>query len=255
MIVESLESSGNRVTGRSAGGPPFYVGARPGVGAVTAVSVVLALQACAPRVETRPLATPAPTVEAELLEATRPMEGMVLIFGWSFSERGSDVEGRGVARLEPPYRVRLDLFTENGETAARAALVDDDLRTPPDVDDRLIPRPPLLWASLGIFHPGSEAELLGGEALEDGRSRLRYRMPDGNEARFLYREGRLVGVQLTERGYVLEQVDLEWKEGRQGVPATAVYRDVRAFRELRVVLESREPEDSFPPEIWLPQWR
>lgn len=254
MNRDPLERSGTRVLGRWAHGPALRFRVGSGVFLPFAVAAGLVVQACAPRVATHPLATPAPTVEAELLESTRPTEGMVLTFEWSLSERASDLAGRGVARLDPPYRVRLDLFTENGETAARAALVDDELRTPPDVDERLIPRPPLLWASLGVFHPGSRAELLGGEALEDGRSRLRYRMPDGNEARFLYRETRLVGAQLTDGGYVLEQVELEW-EGGEDVPKTAVYRDVRAFRELRVVLESREPEDSFPPEIWLPQWR
>lgn len=218
-------------------------------------SVALFLVACGPpRVATRPLTTPAPAVETELRSATEPTEGLVLTFGWRFSERGSTVEGRGVARLEPPDRVRLDLFTENGETAARAALVGSDLRAPPDMDDRLVPPPPLLWASLGIFHPGADAELLGGEDLVDGPSRLRYRTAVGDEARFLYRDTRLLGAELADGGYVIERVDLEWG-GWDDVPATALYRDVRAFRELRVVLESREPEDSFDPDIWLPQWR
>lgn len=224
-------------------------------GLVALASLALVLGGCGPsRVATRPLTTPAPTVASELRSSTEPREGSVLIFGWTFSERGSTVEGRGVARLEPPDRVRLDLFTESGETAARAALVGSDLRVPPDVDDRLVPPPPLLWASLGVFHPGADAELLGGEELVDGPARLRYRTALGNEARFLYRDARLVGAEIADGGYVIEGVDLEWGEW-EDIPATAVYRDVRAFRELRVTLRSRESEDSFDPDIWLPEWR
>jgi len=227
------------------------------------------------------------------MEATRPTERAILTFAWRLNERGSRIEGRGVARVDPPYRLRLDLFTDNGETAARAALVAGDLRVPPDVDHRLVPPPPLLWASLGIFHPGSEAELLAGEALvdpsgdaaqgsgpldvdpdEDQSIRLRYRMPNGEEARFVFVGQLLEAAELLDGSRVVERVELERDEAEPagsgqsrpdpgsrtgpsvGVPypMEAVYRDRSAFRELRVTVESREPADSFPADIWLPQW-
>lgn len=229
---------------------------------LTVVGLALFLEGCASSgPATRPLATPVPRLEADLLEATRPSEPTILVFAWRLNERGSRIEGRGVARVEPPYRVRLDLFTENGETAATAALVESDLRVPPDVDHRLIPPPALLWASLGVLHPDSGAELLGGEALETGaageeRTRLRYGVSDGQEARFVFRGEVLESARLMEDGYVVERVELERAEGNAvgPYPAGAVYRDRSAFRELRVTLESREPADSFSPDIWLAQW-
>ncbi|MDX1566172.1 MAG: hypothetical protein R3223_00130 [Longimicrobiales bacterium] len=240
---------------------------------IGAASLAVLLQACAStETVTRPLADPAPELEATFLEATRPTRPAILIFDWRLNERGSRVEGQGVARLEPPDRVRLDLFTENGETAARAALVRGDLRVPPDVDRRLVPPPPLLWASLGIFHPGDGFELLGGERLvtsgeeddrqgrDEERIRLRYRAPSGEEARFVFESSRLLTAELLEGGTVVERVELEGSAvgssgGDPPYPSAAAYRDRSAFRELRVVLEEiREPTDPFSSDIWFPQW-
>lgn len=272
-------------------------GPRPRSRPITLIAVMglgLLLEACAsPGPVARPLTIPAPRLESERMEATRPPERAILTFAWRLNERGSRVEGRGVARVDPPYRVRLDLFTENGETAARAALVDSDLRVPPDVDRRLVPPPPLLWASLGVFHPGSEAALLGGEALVDPTSdaaqgsgpldldpdedqpiRLRYRMANGEEARFVFVGRLLEAAELLDGSRVVERVKLERDEAEPPgsgqsradlrsrtepsvgppYPMEAVYRDRSAFRELRVTVESREPADSFPADIWLPQW-
>ncbi|MYH49667.1 MAG: hypothetical protein F4151_09125, partial [Gammaproteobacteria bacterium] len=94
---------------------------------------------------------------ALLVEARTQLTTPVrLIFDWNVREPGLRSGGRGVARLEPPYRARLDLFTGRGETVLRAALVGDDLRIPEGASDELVPPPALFWSSLGIFRPGGD---------------------------------------------------------------------------------------------------
>lgn len=198
---------------------------------------------------------PAPTVDAEQValrmeRRTRPEAPTRAVFGWEMNESGSRLSGRGVVRMEPPYRVRLDLFLDNGETAARAALVEDELRLPPGVDRRLIPPPPLLWASLGVFHPGPRARLLDGRA-RDGGVRLRYGLSGGEELRYRLRDGRLRAAELLRDGDVVERVELDDREDG-ATPPGARYRDLSAFRELRVSIESTERVESYPPEIWHP---
>lgn len=232
--------------------PPIYVGrAQPGAALLLcALAMGSLLAGCtAGRGGERPLAVPPSEVEAQLREATRPAAPIRLVFRWQLNERGSRLEGRGVARIEPPYRARLDLFTDNGETAARVALVDSDLRVPPGVDHRLIPPPALLWASLGVFHPATGAALLGGEAYDGGEIGLRYRLVDGREGRFFARgDTTLLEAELLDGGRAVERVTLEWDEGP--FPEGAVYRELSAFRELRVTLESSEHVESFSGEIW-----
>ena len=82
-----------------------------------------------------PPSVPAPPVDAarvalRLEFATRVVRPARILFSWSLSDRDARFQGRGVARVEPPFKARLDLFYGNGETIARAALVDDDLRIP-----------------------------------------------------------------------------------------------------------------------------
>lgn len=199
--------------------------------------------------------SPAPAIEHEqvALEAERRSRLQAptrTIFSWEMNEAGSRLSGRGVARMEPPYRVRLDLFLDNGETAARAALVDDELRLPREVDRRLIPPPPLLWASLGVFQPGPDARLLDGRAREGG-TLLRYELAGGGELRYSLRDRILETAELVRDGHVVERVELRRSE-ETTLPAGARYRDLSAFRELSVSIESRERVESHPPEIWNP---
>lgn len=96
----------------------------------------------------------------------------------------------------------------------------------------------------------------GDEPSEGERTRLRYRMPSGEEARFVFRGPLIEAAELLEGGRVVERVELQHGEYGESTgepyPAAAVYRDRSAFRELRVTLESREPAESFSPDIWLP---
>jgi hypothetical protein len=221
-----------------------------------AVGRLLALVAWAATVSCSkpPPPPPAPRLDVEgialRLEATtRLEEPLRILFQWSMSDRDARFQGRGVARVEPPYKARLDLFLGNGETVARAALVDDDLRLPTGTPAGIIPPAEMLWGTLGEFRPGLGNALLGGELLGEGRVRLRYRRPDGIELRFTISEGRVAEIERLRQGQVVERVVVKPGD-RDRYPADATYRDLAAFRELRLTRERLEDVEAFPPDIW-----
>lgn len=185
-----------------------------------------------------------------LEDETSLEEPLRIVFDWRLNEAGSRMRGRGVARVEPPYRARLDLFLGSGETAVRAALVDGEYRLPPGTREDLLPPPDLMWGVLGIFRPEMGIELLGGERLEGGALRLRYRYPDGSEVHYRVQGGRVTHMERLEGETVVERVELDVDEGRY--PAEATYRDLTAFRELRLSRASVERVEPFPPDIWDP---
>ena len=185
--------------------------------------------------------------------ATRPDGPVRILFDWRLNESGSRTGGRGVVRMEPPYKARLDLFTEQGETVLRAALVGDVLRLPPGVDDQdIVPDATLLWASLGVFRPGTLAYLAGGEGLEDGQVRLRYSYGAGEEVRYRLDGTKIQEVELLRGGDTVERVAVE-PSADQVFPEEAVYRNLAEFRELTVTLDEYEQVDVFPPDIWFDQ--
>ena len=155
-----------------------------------------------------------------------------------------------MARLEPPDRARLDLFLGNGQSVLAVALVDDDLRAPTGTPLQVVPSPPLLWASLGVFRPGDGVTLLGAEE-RDEAILLRYQLGDGDELRYQIRDGKLTGVELFRDGNALHQVSLDRPEGWE-LPSEATYRNLASFRELKVTVESVESVVSHPADIWSP---
>lgn len=190
-------------------------------------------------------------IAAHLEEATRPTGSSRLLFQWRLQEPTLRFSGDGVIRMEDPYKARLDLFTDRGEGAAQAALVEGDLRIPPTAVDVPLPPAPLFWATLGVFRPGDGAELIGANARDDG-TLLRYELPDGRRMHFLVRGERIEQVELRVNDSVEEEVRLEWTpEGR--VPAAARYRLMREARELSTTLERIEDAEPFSPGIWMPR--
>lgn len=184
-----------------------------------------------------------------LEEGTRLERPVRILFDWSLNESGMRFRGRGVARLEPPYRARLDLFTGNGETVLQAALVDDELRLPRGAPTEVVPPPPLLWATLGVFRAGAGATFLGGSRRGESTLRLRYLVSDEEELRYQVRARRVEEAELLEDGHVLHRVEVAHGSDDR-FPTEATYRNLGAFRELRVRMESVEYVESYPPDIW-----
>jgi len=216
------------------------------------VALLLAAGACgAPPPPPTPV-VPEPNIEERALvtEATTQLEGPVrVVFDWSAREVGGGrISGAGVARAEPPYRARLDLFLDNNEAVAQAALVDGDMRLPTGLPEDLLPPPHLLWGTLGVFRPGVDQTLLGGETVE-GALRVRYRLEDGSEIHYRIAGGRVLGVERLRSGSVVQRVEMEYEEG-ESVPSTATYRDLAEGRELVLRRSSLERVEPFPPDIW-----
>jgi hypothetical protein len=192
-----------------------------------------------------------PRVAAGALDATRPEAPTRLRFDFRVKEADLRFNGRGLARIEPPYRVRLDLFTGGGETLFQAALVEGTLRVPAWAPRELAPPPALLWASLGIFRPDPDLRLLGGRQDEAGEVTLRYGGEDALELRFMLTDGRLTRAELHREGHLTEEVDLSLDE-ESGTVVETVYRNLSLFLELTFSLESSEHVASFSPDIWYP---
>ncbi len=198
---------------------------------------------------------PGPVTRRDALVAehsSRPGRPARLLFRWSAREPDFRGRGSGVARVEPPYRARLDLFLDNGEAALVAAVVGDELRAPADLPAELVPPPALFWAALGVFRPGVGASYLRG-ARSQGAVTLEYRLPPGGQVRYRLRDGLIAAVARLDGGRTVEQVEVvpaDDFEASSFFPARAVYRHFPGFRELRLELESLEWVDPFPPDIW-----
>ncbi|GMV07640.1 MAG: hypothetical protein AMXMBFR53_39150 [Gemmatimonadota bacterium] len=217
-----------------------------------AVAGALAFAGCQPR----QVVYVAPAVDPEQLalaleDRTSLTEPVRIVFQWQLNEAGIRVRGRGVARIEPPYRARLDLFLGNGETVVRAALVDGDLRLPPGAPEGILPPADLMWGVLGVFRPLMGTELLGGDRLEGEALQLRYRYADARELHFRVEQGRVRTLEMLKGGHAVERVELGLEEGSR-YPAEATYRNLAAFRELKLTRESVERVESYPPDIWDP---
>lgn len=223
------------------------------VRAFVPVVLCLLVAACGPRRLAVVAPAADPVAEAAALEAsTRLEEPLQVIFEWQANDGGVRASGRGAARVQPPYMARLDLFLGNGETVLRAALVDGELRLPPGAPDDMLPPPDLMWGALGILRPADEAELLGGDVLEDRSVRLRYGYPDGSELHYQVADGALVRVDQLQNGRVVQEVVLTFTEAGR-YPTGATYRHRTDFRELRLRRETLEAVPPFDEAIWHPR--
>jgi len=190
--------------------------------------------------------------EAErALATTMPESPVQITFDFRLKEADLRFAGRGVARVEPPYRVRIDLFTNGGENLFRAALVGSDLRVPLGVPRELAPPPALLWAALGVFRPDEDLRILGGRGGSGGPITLRYGGDAEEDLRFRITDGSLTRAEIHEDGHLIEEVDLEL-DGASGEVMETVYRNRALFLELTFTLKSVERVESFPPDIWDP---
>lgn len=220
---------------------------------VLALIALVATGGCARRrtVVVRPAVDPEQLALA-LEDRTSLSEPIRVVFSWELNEAGVHVKGRGVARIEPPYKARLDLFLGNGETVIRAALVDGDLRVPPGAPTNILPPPDLMWGVLGVFRPDRNTDLLGADRLADGGVRLRYRYDDGKELDFHVVNGEVDAMELLDAGgHVAQRVELNLGTADR-YPLEATYRNLSDFRELKLTRASVERVEPYPPDIWNP---
>lgn len=190
-------------------------------------------------------------VAEEALQSTMPDNPVQITFDFRLKEADLRFSGRGVARVQPPYRMRIDLFSSRGESLFRAVLVGSELRVPLGVPLDLAPPPALLWAALGVFRPDAEQRLLGGRGSGEGATTLHYRGSETEELRFRLVDGGLTRAEILEGGHLIEEVDLELDDSYSTVIET-VYRNRALFVELTFTLQSVENVDAFPDEIWDP---
>lgn len=228
---------------------------RPGLVALVVVSATAA--ACAPR---RPqVVAPMPDAASAargLERSTVLVEPLQIRFAWHLNESGARMDGVGVARVEPPYRARLDLFLENGETVLSAALVDGELRLPAGARDDILPPVDLMWGALGVFRPAPRAELVGGDRLEGDAQRLRYRRPGGAELLYEVADGTLRAVEVLRGDDVVEWVRVSGAgEGEERYPTEATYRNLADYRELRLTRQELRSVEPFDPAIFDPRGR
>jgi hypothetical protein len=235
---------------------PRRPAARP-TGARLLPALLLAATAAACAAGTAaPEGTPVPDPGAsarELVAATEPTRMAQVNFGWTLDESGSRVRGRGVVRLQPPDRLRLDLFGPRNESVLAAALVGDEARLPAGARPTVaIPSPALLWAGLGAIRPPRDAALATATTTGEATI-LRYQTPSGEVYEYQVLQGaepRLQQLQrLGSRG-PLETVSLE--RGDSGEISRARYRDWAAYRDLTLDIESTVDAEGFPEEIWTP---
>jgi hypothetical protein len=171
-----------------------------------------------------------------------------IVFQWSYNEPGTRIGGRGVARIEPPYKARLDLFLSNGERAAAASVLGDDYEIAAERQAEL-PPPALLWGSLGVFRPGDLSQLRGGRWESTGVAELRYLWSGGGDLRYTLRGNRIERVEILVGDRVNEELSLARADGER-FPREATYRHLGEVRELRITLEVVENVETYPSDIW-----
>lgn len=195
---------------------------------------------------------PAPLIAQRLVEATAVSEPLHVTFDWSLRDREARFSGSGAARVQPPYRGRLDLFGPRGEVYLVATIERGSIQLPAGADREALPPPALLWAALGVLYPPDGAELTGTSTstgtAEEQETQLEYRL---GEERWRFR---LVGDMLRSAEWQngsdgRRTVELEGTGG-PGLPQRARYRDWIAFRELELNIRTAEPTEAFSDDVF-----
>jgi hypothetical protein len=217
-------------------------------GAVSMALVSLATACSTPP----PAPPPAPAVDAGEVASAAERRTAIdapyrIVFEWSATEPGARMSGRGVARIEPPFRARLDLFADNSEHVATAVLEGDDLRVASGAQTR-IPPAPLLWGALGVYRPGFGSVLAGGRVYPEGEVELTYRISAG-ELQYRLRDDLVERIDILGGGRTIEELSLARGAGER-FPRRATYRHLAEVLELQMTLESVEDVESYPTDIW-----
>jgi hypothetical protein len=185
-----------------------------------------------------------PGVARRAIDLTAPDRPLRAVFGWRILDGDARFSGEGAARVEAPYRARLDLFGPNGEGYLSAALVGTDLRLPGE-PDRALPPPAMIWSVLGVIRPPDGAMLLGTRD-EAAELELVYGVAD-SRLRYTVQAGRLRLAEWRGGG---RRMVVELRGGTGGLPEVSFYRDWAQNTELQTELETVEEVDPYPADIW-----
>jgi hypothetical protein len=210
-----------------------------------AALAMLAAPACAGRAIPETLDPP---VADGAVRTTAPDRARRVVFEWRMLDGDARFSGRGVARIEPPYHARLDLFGPRDEGVLSAALVDHEIRLPPGTPAVPLPPPAMMWAVLGSVVPPVDA-VLAGTRVEEASTELHYAV-DGGRLWYRLEDGRLADVSWEGEERRMD-ADLSG-QAAAGLPANAVFRDWSGYTELRITVEQVEDVDTFPRDIWSP---
>jgi hypothetical protein len=216
-----------------------------------AVAVALAAMTACARPPAIEVPKPGTAVDTTLVSAaiarTAPSAPTRIVFSWTMQAGDARFSGKGVARVEAPYRARLDLFGPRGETYLTAVLIGGELKLPAAAADAPIPSAALLWSSLGVFRAPDRVPLVGATSDSSG-TRLTYA---AGEDRWLFDVGatRLTRVEHDRPDKGRETVELRGTSAL-GLAQQATYRDWTAFRELVLSIEEARHVESFSPDIW-----
>jgi hypothetical protein len=189
-----------------------------------------------------------PAVAEAAIAGTAPDQPLRAIFAWRAREADARFTGSGAARIEGPYRARLDLFGPTGDGYLSAALVGQELRLPPGTAAVRLPPPALMWAILGVVAPPERAVLRGTRS-DPGRTELYYGV-SGGLLRYELRGERLVAAEWEGEDARMDVRLVGTAQG--GLPRSAVFRDHTNFTELALDLESVDEVEPYPPDIWSP---
>jgi hypothetical protein len=201
--------------------------------------LVAATFGCAPRL--RPL--PGTTVSPVLPRAELPVGHRRIVFRWELTDADMIARGEGAARIAGPDSVRLDFFLGGGVGGGAAVLIGDDLVLQDGANDmsrRLVPTPPLLWASLGRLAIGRAEKVL---AAVNGES-LQADVGDPVVWRVTFIADTLSRLERVDRDRVLEWVQRS-RDGR-----TVRYKHETQRRSLELVITSNSAVGAFDPAIW-----
>ncbi len=196
-----------------------------------------------------PSVAPAPDTALirALLRATQPDEPLQVLFDWSLQDRDVRVQGKGIVRMQGPYRARLDLFAGQDIQVLRSTLIDDKLDLV--YNGPAVPLPPVafLWSVLGVFREPDGAAAPDMTRERDGFT-LSYQIA-GSHWRFRADSTTLRSAEWRGSGDSRRTVELSGPF-RMGRPTKASYRDWREFRELVLTVTSVEKVEPFAPDTW-----
>ena len=197
----------------------------------------LGLVACAPRLT--PL-TGAPAPAERLPRTMVPAGHHKIVFTWELQDRDMTGRGDGVARVAAPDSARLDFFLAGGFGGGGAVMIGDSLQVPgPDMVRRLVPPPPLLWASLGrVALPNLPDTVIKVEG-----PTLRADIGRPVTWRLTFRGDTLVRAERVTGGRVAE-----WMERTDA--SHIRYRDEGARRSLHLSITRTDEVSEFDASIW-----